>query len=213
LPLAGDAPWLVGDQAAEALRLAEGMDAVAIGPGLGRRPETREFLRAVARGVRAPLLIDADGLRLLAENLDDLDARPGPTVLTPHPGEAAALLGASIEAVEADRLNAMAPLAARRRCVVALKGAKTIVTAPDGQRWINPSGNTGLAKGGSGDVLTGLVAGLLAQGMAPEAAARVGVFLHGLAADLAAEKLGVRAMLPSDVIEFLGAAFLKLDRL
>jgi NAD(P)H-hydrate epimerase len=212
LPLGGSVPWFIADHADRALRHAEQMQAVALGPGLGRNPETQAFVREIVRRVRAPLVIDADGLRLLAENLDDLQHRPGPTVLTPHPGEAADLLGCTVAEIEAGRLGAFTDLASTYEVVVVLKGAQTVTTTPDGQRTINPSGNTGLAKGGSGDVLTGLIAGLLAQGCAPGDAARLGVFVHGLAADIAAERDSVRGMIPSDVIDHLGRAFARLER-
>jgi NAD(P)H-hydrate epimerase len=212
LPLPSSVSWFTADHAERALRHAGEMNAVAIGPGLGRNPETLAFVRAMVRGIKAPLVIDADGLRLLSENLDDLSRRPGPTVLTPHPGEAADLLGCEIADIEGRRLDAFADLAATYNVVVALKGAQTVTTAPDGQCTINPSGNTGLAKGGSGDVLTGLIAGLLAQGCEPADATQLGVFLHGLSADIAAESSSVRSLLPGDLLGHLGVAFLRLER-
>ena len=212
IPLAGEEGWLTGAQAGAVIEAAETMQALAIGPGIGRRPETGRLLSEVVARVKAPLVIDADGLNLLAENLEALAGRPGPTVLTPHPGEAARLLGYSIDEVENNRLDAMAELSKRYGAVVVLKGAQTVTTEPNGQRTLNPTGNSGLAKGGSGDVLTGLITGLLAQGCAPGEAARLGVFLHGMAADVAAEKNSPRGMLPSDVIEALGTAFQRLER-
>ena len=212
IPLPGSAMWFTGEMAARAIEEAELMQAVAIGPGLGHRPETQRFLREVIHHVKAPLVIDADGLNLLAEHPVELKRRPGPTILTPHPGEAARLLGCTVAEVERDRLGAFTAMAQEYSAVVVLKGAQTIVTGPAGQRYLNPTGNSGLAKGGSGDVLTGLIAGLASQGASALEAARLGVFLHGLAADVAAERLGVRAMTPSDVIESLGPAFLRLER-
>jgi len=212
LPLAGAEGWFTSAMTGRVLEEAEAMDAVAIGPGLGRRPETGKFLAEIITKIKAPLVIDADALNLLAEKVELLALRPGPTVLTPHPGEAARLLDTSIAEVQKNRLEAFVAFAREYNVVTVLKGAQTITTEPGGQRWINPTGNSGLAKGGSGDVLTGLVVGLLAQGAPEEVAARLGVFLHGLAGDIAAERHGVRAMLPGDVIEAFGETFKRLQK-
>ncbi len=211
-PLGGERPWFGPEHVEAALAEAAQVDAVALGPGLGRREGTAEFLAAMLRGVRQPLVIDADGLNLLAERPDLLAERPGPTILTPHPGEAATLLGRTIGEVQADRLGAFVDFCARWNVVAVLKGAQTIITDAAGRRWINPSGNTGLAKGGSGDVLTGLVAGLAAQGMSATEAARLGVFLHGFTADLLAERMSVRALIAGDLLGALGEAWLRLER-
>lgn len=212
IPLAGDAPWFEGSQASGALEEAARVDAVALGPGLGVRPETGEFVRAVVKDIAKPLVVDADALNILAEDVSILRDRQGPTIITPHPGEAGRLLGCSTEKIQSDRLGAARRLSAELNLVAVLKGSQTIVATPDGQLYINPTGNTGLAKGGSGDVLTGLIAGLLAQGCEPGVAAQLGVFVHGVAADRAAEDLGVRAMTPQDVIEALGRAFVFIER-
>lgn len=212
IPLEGEEGWFTEAQAGRVIAEASSMQAIAIGPGIGQRPETLGFFREVMAQVAAPMVIDADGLNLLAEDPGLLDRRPGPTVLTPHPGEAARLLNCTIEEVEGNRLDAMAELSRRCKAVVVLKGAQTVTTEPDGQRTLNPTGNSGLAKGGSGDVLTGLIAGLLAQGCEPGVAARLGVFVHGVAADVAAEKMGLRGMIPSDVIQALGSAFMRIEK-
>jgi hydroxyethylthiazole kinase-like uncharacterized protein yjeF len=211
IPLESGDPWFGDDQSKSALDAAAGMDAVAIGPGLGTRDETGRFLLDIIKGVKSPLVIDADGLNLLADDPSVLESRLGPVILTPHTGEAARLLGCAVEEVEKDRLEAGRALCVSDQCVVILKGAQTIITTPDGQSYLNPTGNSGLAKGGSGDVLTGLAVGLLAQGLDCSSAARLAVFLHGLAADIAAEETGRRAMLPSDVIGALGEGFMKLE--
>lgn len=213
LPLEADGPWFAGDHVAPVLRAAETVDAVALGPGLGRHDATAGFVREVAAQVARPLVVDADGLRLLARDPGLLRGRTAPTILTPHPGEAAELLGRATDDVQRDRLGAFVEFSAAHGVVVVLKGAQTVITTPDGQRWINPSGNTGLAKGGSGDVLTGLIAGLLAQGIEAGEAARLGVFLHGLAADIAAQTTSVRALLPGDLPPLLGQAFARLEQL
>ncbi len=211
-PLAGRLRWFTEAQAAAALKEADGVQAVALGPGLGRRPTTRGFVLKVLARLKIPVLVDADAVCLMAGRLEAVARRPGPTVLTPHPGELATLLDRSTSDILAERLTVGRDLATRHGFVVVLKGAQTVVAAPDGQRYINPSGNTGLAKGGSGDVLTGLLTGLLGQGVGPLQAAALAVFLHGVAADKAAQRIGVRAMNPSDVIDHLGEAFVYLER-
>lgn len=212
IPLDGQEGWFTEEQAEAAVEAAGRMQAVAVGPGLGTRPTTAAFMEDVINKVEAPLLIDADGLNLIAAHGLDLSRRPGPTILTPHPGEAARLMGRPIDEIERDRLGAALELASTRGAVVVLKGAQTVIADPAGQRYLNPTGNSGLAKGGSGDVLTGLIAGLSAQGCPVLDAARIGVYLHGMAADLAAGGIGVRALIPSDVIDYLGRAFLKLEK-
>lgn len=211
LPLESTCPWFVRGHSVPVLEATLGMDAVAIGPGIGTRDETGNFLFDIVKGVTSSLVIDADGLNLLVGRSLRLKEREAPCILTPHPGEAARLLHCSVENVENDRLNASRELCASQQAVVVLKGGQTLITTPEGQSYFNPTGNSGLAKGGSGDVLTGLVSGLLAQGIGGVSAACLGVFLHGLAADIALKKMSSRAMLPSDVIEALGPAFLRLE--
>ncbi|MDD5390283.1 MAG: NAD(P)H-hydrate dehydratase [Gallionellaceae bacterium] len=176
---------------------------LVVGPGLGQSAAARAALLAVL-DVDRPLLLDADALNLIAADhalRDQVRARAAPTVLTPHPGEAGRLLGLSGAEVQSDR-----PGCARRLCeafhvVAVLKGAGTLVQAPGGELWRNTSGNPGMAAPGMGDVLTGIIAALIAQGMAVEAAAVVGAWLHGAAADLAlAEGLGPRGLTASELI-------------
>ncbi len=212
LPLEGDERWFTPRHLEAVLEHAERMDAVALGPGIGTRKPTARFVQAVLENVKAPMVVDADGLNLIAKRRVDLRRRPGPTVLTPHPAEAARLLELETGEVVRSRLDVMTEFAARHNVVVVLKGAQTLTIAPDGQRTVNPTGNSGLAKGGSGDVLTGLIAGLLAQGLSALDAARLGVFLHGLSADVVAERISVRAMLPSDLLDAFGIAFQRLER-
>ena len=195
-----------------ALQLAEEADAVALGPGLSTQPGVAEFVAALVERYRGPLILDADGLNVLGREPAALRRRSGPAILTPHPGEMGRLIGKSAAEVQCDRLGVARSFAARYNIIVVLKGAQTVIAEPDGQATINASGNTGLAKGGSGDVLTGLVAGLAAQGLSPARAAQVGVFLHGLAGDLAARRIGVRAMTPGDVIDSLGEAFQTVEK-
>jgi NAD(P)H-hydrate epimerase len=185
-------------------------DALAVGPGLGAAEETRAALRDLVVRSRLPLVLDADGLNAFAGRVDDLAAREGELVLTPHPGELARLLGTSAAAVQRDRLAAAREGAARARAVVVLKGHQSLVAEPDGDVSINLTGNPGMATGGSGDVLTGVIGALLAQAFESSAAARLGVFLHGLAGDLAAAQVGERSLSASDLVDHLPAAFLRL---
>jgi NAD(P)H-hydrate epimerase len=181
------------------LELAAARDVVALGPGLGRDEETRDFVRLVTRGLATPLVLDADGLLAFVDALSELRTRRAPTVLTPHPGEAALLLGATAADVNRDRLGAVRRLASETGAVVALKGAATVVALPDGFATLNPTGGPALATGGTGDVLTGVIAGLLAQGLAAREAAVLGVFLHGAAADRLAVLRGEAGLLASEV--------------
>jgi NAD(P)H-hydrate epimerase len=192
------------------LELAAARDVAALGPGIGRSEATRGFVRQLARALACPLVLDADGLVAFADALGELRARPAATVLTPHPGEAALLLGTSAAEVNRDRPAAARRLAAESGAVVALKGAATVVAEPDGALVVNPTGGPALASGGTGDVLTGVIAGLLAQGLPPRDAAALGVFLHGLAADGLGAAAGVLAgevagALP-DALRRLGAS-------
>lgn len=211
-PLPGSERWFTQGMADAALEAVSDCGAVALGPGIGTREETAAFAGEVVERIEGALVIDADGLNVLADNLEALRRRKGATVLTPHPGEAARLLNSSVKDVQANRLEACLELSRDLDAVIVLKGAHTIITAPDGQRYVNPTGNSGLAKGGSGDVLTGVILGLLGQGMAPMEAAASGVFIHGLAADLAAAGQSVRSITPGDVTEHFGKAFARLEK-
>jgi NAD(P)H-hydrate epimerase len=189
------------------LELAAARDVAALGPGIGRAVETRAFVRHVTRALANPLVLDADGLVAFADALGELRARTAPTVLTPHPGEAALLLGGTPAEVNRDRPAAARRLAAETGAVVVLKGAATIVAEPEGAILVNPTGGPVLASGGTGDVLTGVIAGLLAQGLAARDAAALGVFLHGAAADLLAERRFAAGVLASEVAGALPDAF------
>lgn len=204
-------PELSGSLDAIALdRLAElwpGKDALALGPGLGQAPATVALVRRLLRTCPVPLVIDADGLNAIAGDLAALAECPGtPPVLTPHPGEMARLCGLSVAEIESDRIAIARDFAARHRVVLVLKGARTVVADPAGHVSINGSGNPGLASGGMGDVLTGLIGGLLAQGLGPASAAVLGVHIHGLAADRLAATLGTAGLSAGDVIRELPAA-------
>jgi NAD(P)H-hydrate epimerase len=186
------------------------MDALALGPGLGLDPETQAAVRTLVREAERPVVVDADALTALAGHVGLCRDAPAARLLTPHPGEAARLLGSSIADVQADRIASARRLAAESGAVVALKGARTVVAAPDGQVAVNPTGNPGMATGGTGDVLTGIAGGLVAQGVAPVAALRAAVYLHGMAGDLAAEARGEAGLVAGDVAGSLPAAIRRI---
>lgn len=162
------------------------LTALGVGPGLGRDNVSRAVLASVL-DFTGPLVLDADALTLLPPFADRLARRTEPTLLTPHPGEAASLLGIDVAAIEANRIGAAQQIAERYNATVVLKGCGSIIATPDGQWWINTTGNPGMASAGMGDVLTGITTGLLAQGMAPAQALCAAVWLHGAAADICVE--------------------------
>lgn len=193
--------------------LLEGKSVMAIGPGLSTHPETQRFVRAVVNECGLPIILDADGLNAFAGQAADLQARKSPFLaITPHPGEMARLLGCTVADVQERRLEFALETAANLRAHVVLKGEATIIASPDGHAFINPTGNPGMATAGTGDVLTGMLAGLTAQfGTADWARIlSLGVYLHGLAGDLAAAEMGEHSLLASDLIRHLPAAFRRL---
>ncbi|MBK8947661.1 MAG: NAD(P)H-hydrate dehydratase [Flavobacteriales bacterium] len=179
--------------------------AVGIGPGIGLHHETALLLKNVLRTTSWPLVLDADALNILAGSPDLLELLPPGSVLTPHPGEADRLFGPAMDT--RDRIAKSSSFAQKRRGVVVLKGANTAICLADGRVLYNATGNVGMAKGGTGDVLTGLITGLLAQGLSPSDAAIVGVWIHGLAGDIAAEERGADGMTAMDVVGALPDAF------
>ena len=192
---------------AEIRRRAEGCDAVAIGCGLGRGEDGDALVRELL-ALDEPLVLDADGINALEGHIDTLSRRRGRvTVLTPHEGELARIGGD----MAASREAGAAAFAAAHGVYLVRKGRRTVVAAPDGRLAVNTTGNDGMAKGGSGDVLTGLLTGLLAQGMEPFAACCAAVWLHGRAGDLAAEEKGHRGMTPADMIEMLPYALKEVE--
>jgi NAD(P)H-hydrate epimerase len=194
------------------LRLLEGKRALAIGPGLTTDPETRRLVRALVSRSRIPVVLDADGLNAFARETGLPTGARRPLLLTPHPGEMARLLGVTTREVQRDRVRTASRLASRLRCHVILKGHLTVIARPDGSASINPTGNPGMATGGSGDVLTGLLAGLLAQGLEAATAARLGVYLHGLAGDLAAAETGESPLLARDILSHFPRALSQIRR-
>lgn len=190
--------------------LAAARDAVAIGPGLGLDEETQALVRELATTLPRPLVLDADALTALARQVERLRGAPAPRCLTPHPAEMARLTGDPVAEVERDRVETARRLARDAQVHVVLKGAGSVIAAPSGEVWINPTGNPGMASGGTGDVLTGMVGAFLARGLGADAALQTAVYLHGLAGDLAAARVGEEALVAGDVIAALPDAFRSL---
>lgn len=177
--------------------------ALLFGCGIGQSKDTLKILKTILQNSTVPTVIDADGINLLSQNTDILKNCKAPIILTPHPGEMARLCGCSVAEIEANRIEKSKAFSKEYNCIVILKGANTIVAQPDGKIAFNRNGNPGMATGGSGDVLSGILVSFLAQGLSPEDAAYAAVFLHGMAGDKATAQKGQRAMLPSDIIENL----------
>ncbi len=182
-------------------------DAVALGPGLGRTPQVREFLQAFLEWYHGPLVIDADAFVLLYEDPEQRPLREVPPVLTPHPGELGRVVAMNPRAVDENRLFVAEEQVGHLGGILVLKGKPTVIATPDGHTYLNLTGNPGMASGGTGDVLTGMIAAFLGQGLSPEEAAVAGVFLHGLAGDLVALERGEESLIASDLIRFLPHAF------
>ena len=182
-------------------------DVVACGPGLGRTPQVAAFVRGLLDRATVPLVLDADALTVLADDPGRLTGREDrDVILTPHPGEMARLIGASIADVQANRIEVATDFATTHRVYVVLKGHRTVIATPDGHAYINPTGNPGMATGGSGDVLTGMIAAWLAQLLDAEAACRLAVFLHGAAGDMSEASKGQVGMIATDLLDHLGGA-------
>lgn len=197
----------VAFQARDALLgLMEGKRVLALGPGLSTHPETVRLVASLIQAAKIPLVIDADGITALARQPEVLSKASVPVVLTPHPGELGRMLWVPKEEVIEKRIPIAQKVTSTYNVTLVLKGARTLIAEPGGAVHINPTGNPGMATAGVGDVLTGVIAGLISQGLAPAIAAVVGVYLHGLAGDLACQQLGPEAMIASDLLEKLPEA-------
>jgi len=212
----GGLPEIAGAISEEAIgqivAASSSVQAVGIGPGISTRGSTGEFVRAVVRQIECPLVIDADALNALAGTPELVHERAHATILTPHPGEAARLFGmVSGAAVQAKREEAAKRLAALTGAIIVLKGAGTLVCVPEGEIvWVNETGNPGMATGGAGDVLTGIITSLVAQGMDPVAAACLGVHAHGLAGDHVVARGSMPGLIAGDLIEALPGVWREL---
>jgi len=179
---------------------------IAAGPGIGQGPQVTEFMRRLIKHARIPLVIDADGINAIAKNIDMLRNLKVPVVLTPHPGEMGRLINKSTEEVLANPIDTVREFCHKWHVILVLKDAKTIIGDPDGQIYINLTGNPGMSTAGAGDVLTGIIAGLIGQGLNPYKAAILGTFIHGKAGDLAAADLGQHGMLAGDICNYVPKA-------
>jgi ADP-dependent NAD(P)H-hydrate dehydratase / NAD(P)H-hydrate epimerase len=214
-PLAGTDADSVSMRALDYGRMAEitkGKNVLGLGPGLGTLPETQQFIRTVVHESPLPMILDADGLNAFAGRAIELRERKSPLAVTPHPGEMARLLGCTSAQVQGDRLSTALKAATQWNAFVVLKGQHTIVASPDGRAFINTTGNPGMATGGTGDVLTGMLAGLTAQfASAPwEQVLSLGVYLHGLAGDFAAEQFGEQSLIATDLVAAIPRAWRQL---
>jgi len=188
--------------------LAKGKSVIAIGPGISRDPETAELVRAAVAKLQLPMVVDADGLNAFEGRTDELKGKGWTLVITPHPGEMARLLGCTIADVQKDRLGVARKFAREHELIVVLKGHRTLVVRPDGEAWVNTTGNPGMATGGTGDILTGMVAGMIAQNSKQAfLAVLAAVHLHGLAGDVMREKLGEHSLVATDLLKGLPEAF------
>jgi NAD(P)H-hydrate epimerase len=189
------------------LSLTEGKQALAVGPGVGLSKETGDLIRHLLQDSELPIVVDADGLTALCGHLDTIEGQPErQMVLTPHPGEMSRLTGLSVVEIQADRFNVARNFARQNGVVLVLKGARTLIASPDGRICVNTTGHAGLASGGMGDVLTGLIGSFMAQGLTAFDAATLGVYLHGFAADRLQTQFGDAGLLATDVMREIPAA-------
>ncbi|MEO8405730.1 MAG: NAD(P)H-hydrate dehydratase, partial [Chitinophagaceae bacterium] len=184
-------------------------DAIGIGPGIGIASETKMLIREIFDSYRNPVIVDADALNIIASQKDLLKLIPAGSILTPHPKEFERLFGES--ANDFDKIELALQKAKELNVIIILKGHHTLIATPDNKGFFNSTGNAGMATGGSGDVLTGILTGLLSQGYSVVETAILGVYLHGLAGDMAAQELSMEAMIAGDIVHYLGEAFLKLQ--
>jgi hydroxyethylthiazole kinase-like uncharacterized protein yjeF len=213
-PLAETSDGTISTHAGERLAaLAEGKSVIGIGPGISRVPETSELVRAIVRRCEVPIVLDADGLNAFEGMTNELNGKGRTLVITPHPGEMARLCGCTIAEVQRDRLGVARKFAREHELIVVLKGHRTLVVEPGGEVWVNTTGNPGMSTGGTGDILTGMVAGMIAQ--YPKdvlMAVCAAVHLHGLAGDVMRERVGEHSLVATDLLAGLPEAFLHAQR-
>jgi NAD(P)H-hydrate epimerase len=190
----------------EILKFIDRIDAVAIGPGLSTHKETVRLVQKLITSISKPIVIDADGLNALAGNTGLLKKAIGPVVITPHPGEMARLVGIPTSEIQKDRKTIALKVAKEYNLTVVLKGYHSVVASQSGKMYINTTGNPGMATGGIGDILTGMIASFIGQGISTFDAARLGVYLHGMAGDLAAKAIGEVSLTAGDILRYLPKA-------
>lgn len=210
LPLPeGKEHWLTERSVEKILEFSETCDAVALGPGMGSHESTRRLIRILVEKLTPPIVLDADGINAFGGDPRALALRTGRMVITPHPGEMARLTGHTAVEVQESRISTARSVAEVTGCTVCLKGHRTVVSSFDGAIYTNTTGNSGMATAGTGDVLTGMIASFLGQGLDDFGAAVSAVFLHGLSGDIAAEKIGPFSLIAGDLIDHLPEAFRK----
>jgi hydroxyethylthiazole kinase-like uncharacterized protein yjeF len=187
------------------------MDSIALGPGIGVDDERVELVSKIIKNVNSPIVIDADGINCISSNIEMLNYKKNQMIITPHPGEMARLLNLDIKDIEANRLYYCQYISEKYNIYIVLKGHKTIVTSPQGELYINNTGNPGMATAGSGDVLTGIIVSLLGQNLSPFNAAKLGVYLHGLAGDIARDEKGEYGLIATDILESIPYAIMNLN--
>lgn len=206
IALGGDQRAITPPMSTRIKAIATKSDAVILGPGLSCIPDTIKSASILASGIDKPLIVDGDALTAISGRSTLIERRKEPTILTPHPGEAARLLGITISEVEEDRIKSTTTIAQRYNAVTILKGFRTLIGSPDGKIFMNLSGNPGLATAGTGDILSGIVGAFAAKGYSDMEAARLGAFLHGYAADVAVQETGIDGLTAGGVLEFLPRA-------
>ena len=192
-------------------RMVEHKSVLAIGPGISREVDTQDFVRSIVKRYETPIVLDADGLNAFENRASELTGNIGPVVIKPHPGEMARLTARSVAEIQADRIDVARKFAREKQVIVVLKGHRTLIASPEGTVWVNATGNPGMATGGTGDVLTGMIAGMIAQH--PKEillATALAVYLHGLAGDLAAEEMGEEPVVASDLIRYLPRSLMQV---
>ena len=193
--------------------LIQGKTVLAVGPGISRNQETAKLMRSLVSKCEIPMVLDADGLNAFEGHVAELNGRGRSLVITPHPGEMARLVGSSVAAVQRDRLNVARTFAREHGVIVVLKGHRTVIAEPDGVVWVNTTGNPGMATGGTGDILTGMAAGLIAQNRERITEAVIAaVHLHGLAGDVACETMGEQSLVATDLLTALPEAFRRVQK-
>jgi NAD(P)H-hydrate epimerase len=212
-PLPETSEGTISMKALDAVQKLAEKKVLAIGPGISRVAETSDFVRALVKNGTLPTVLDADGLNAFEGRTAQLNGRGRTLVITPHPGEMARLLGSTIDAVQRDRFNIARTFAHDHDLIVVLKGHRTLVARPDGEVWVNTTGNPGMSTGGTGDILTGMVAGLIAQHSEHSFdAVLAAVHLHGLAGDVAAESMGEHSLIATDLVGALPEAFRRISK-
>jgi NAD(P)H-hydrate epimerase len=192
---------------AKILGFAKKCDVVAIGPGLGSDGSTKMLVAELLGEIEQPVVLDADGINALKGDMEALRKRGFRTVITPHPGELARLMCKDVEEIQSNRTDMARSVAEVTGAVVVLKGHRTVVASPEGKVYVNETGNSGMASGGTGDVLTGMIASFIGQGIDDYSSAVCAVYIHGMAGDIAAEEVGQFSMTASDILDFLPEAF------